>query len=62
MATNVLMRAESNTPAIPSTRFFGKPLTLSAACAMASSGFVTTMMMQFGECFTICSTTAFTTS
>jgi len=23
-------------------------------------GFVTTMMMQFGECFTICWTTAFT--
>ena len=46
----------------PSTRPFGNPLTFQAACAMASSGFVTTMMMQFGECFTICSTTAFTTS
>ena len=37
-------------------------MTFHAACAIASSGFVTTMMMEFGECRTICSTTAFTTS
>ena len=49
IATNALMRAESSTPAMPSTRCFGKPLTLNAACAIASSGFVTTMMMQFGR-------------
>jgi hypothetical protein len=47
---------------MPSTRLFGNPLTLNAAWAMASSGLVTTMMTQFGECLTICSTTAFTTS
>ena len=50
-ATKVLMRAESSTPAMPSTRFFGKPLTLKAACAMASSGFVTTIKIALGESF-----------
>ena len=61
-ATNVLMRAESSTPAMPMTRFFGKPLTLNADCAMASIGLVTTMRMALGENFTTPSTTPLTTS
>ncbi len=48
-ATNVLIRAESSTPAMPITRFFGNPLILKAACAMASSGFVTTIRIAFGR-------------
>ena len=56
------MRAESSTPAMPITRFFEKPLTLNAACAIASSGFVTMIKIAPGEIFTTASTTPFTTS
>ena len=56
------MRAESSTPAIPITRFFGNLLTLNAAWAMASSGFVTMIRIALGESFTTASTTPFTTS
>ena len=56
------MRAESSTPAMPMTRFFEKPLTLKAACAMASSGLVTTIRMALGEYLTTPSTTPLTTS
>ena len=56
------MRAESSTPAIPITRLFGNPLILNAACAIASSGFVTMISIAFGESFTTASTTALITS
>jgi len=52
IAINVRKRALSRTPAIPTTRFLGNPETQNAACAIASSGLVTTIMMQFGEYFT----------
>ena len=61
-ATNVLILAESSTPAIPITRFFEKPLILYAACAIASRGLVTTIKIALGDSFTIASTTPFTTS
>src|ERR1022692_365544 len=52
---NVRNRALSSTPAMPTTRFLLNLEIWNAACAMASSGLVTTMMMQFGECFATCS-------
>ena len=59
---NVRKRAESSTPAMPITRFFGNFETISATCAMASSGLVTTMMIALGETATACSVAALTTS
>ena len=59
---NVRKRAESSTPAMPITRFFGNFETMYATCAMASSGLVTTMMMAFGENAAACSVAVFTTS
>ena len=56
---NVLIRAESSTPAIPMTRSRGKPLSLKTAWHIASSGFATGTMMQLGEYFTTCSVTDF---
>ena len=47
-------------PAIPTTRRFGKPLTWNARCAIASSGFVTGIRTQSGECFTTSRTTLVT--
>ncbi len=61
-AMNVRKRALSSTPAIPTTRFLLNFDTHSAACAMASSGFVTTMRMQLGEYFATCSVAVRTTS
>ena len=46
---NARIRAESSTPAIPTTRCFGSPLARSAAWAMASSGFETTTRMASGD-------------
>ena len=54
----VRKRAESSTPAMPMTRFLGNFDTMYATCAMASSGLVTTMMMQLGETATACSVAA----
>ena len=56
----VRKRAVSSTPAMPSTRFRGKPLMASASCAMASTGLLTTMRMQSGDCATAARTTAAT--
>ena len=55
---NVRNRAESRTPAIPSTRSRGKPEACIATWHMASSGLVTMIRIAFGECFAACSTTA----
>ena len=49
---NVRMRAESSTPAMPMTRSRGNLVSLKIACAIASSGFATGMMMAFGQCST----------
>ena len=43
------IRAESSTPAMPMTRSRGNFDSLSTAWAIASSGFDTGMMMQFGR-------------
>ena len=51
-------RAESSTPAIPITRSFGKPETSAARKVISSSGFVTTMMIAFGDPGTKRSTTS----
>ena len=56
------MRAESRTPAMPITRFFGNPERRNATCVIASSGFETTMMNAFGEYFATWSVTAPTMS
>ena len=49
---NVRMRAESSTPAMPTTRSRGNPLARYTTWHIASRGFVTGTMMQSGECFT----------
>jgi hypothetical protein len=54
---NVRNRAESRTPAMPSTRSRGKPEAWSATWHIASRGLVTTMRMLSGECLAACSTT-----
>ena len=46
------MRAESSTPAMPMIRSFGNLVSRKSACAIASSGFATGMMMAFGQCST----------
>ena len=46
---NVRKRAESSTPAIPTTRLDGKPDFFHASCTMASSGLVTSTRMAFFE-------------
>ena len=56
-AMNVRNRAESSTPAIPMTRCLGNPDRRSASCAMASSGFVTTMRMAVGDRRAVSATT-----
>ena len=48
-AMKVRKRAESRMPAMPITRLREKPLSLKAACAIASRGLETMMRMQFGE-------------
>ena len=58
----VRKRALSSTPAMPITRFLLNLETWNAACAMASSGLVTTMMMQLGEYLATCSVAVLTTS
>ena len=58
----VRKRALSSTPAMPITRFLLNFETWNAACAMASSGLVTTMMMQLGEYLATCSVAVLTTS
>ena len=58
----VRKRALSSTPAMPITRFLLNFETMYAVWHMASSGFVTTIRMQLGEYFTICSVAARTTS
>ena len=57
-ATNVRMRAESSTPAMPITRSRGNLLRRYTACDIASSGLATGTMMQFGECLTISAVTS----
>ena len=47
---NVRKRAESRTPAIPSTRSRGKPDAVSATWHIASSGLVTMIRIASGEC------------
>ena len=59
---NVRKRAESSTPAMPITRFFGNFETWNAVQHMASSGLVTSTRIALGECFATCSVTLFTTS
>ena len=49
-AMKARIRAESRTPAMPTTRCLGSPLARSAACTIASSGFETTTRMASGEC------------
>ena len=44
---NVRKRAESSTPAIPTTRLDGKPDFFHASCTIASSGLVTSTRMAF---------------
>ena len=61
-AMKVRKRALSSTPAMPITRFLLNLETQKAACAMASSGLVTTMMMQFGEYLATCSVAVLMTS
>jgi hypothetical protein len=56
------MRAESSTPAMPSTRSRGKPLTLSAVWAIASSGLLTMIRIAFGLRRATCSVTDLTIS
>ena len=46
---NVRKRAESSTPAMPSTRSRGKPEACIATWHIASSGFVTTIRTAFGR-------------
>ena len=57
LAMNVGMRAESSTPAMPTTRSRGKPAQTGDRFDMASSGLATGTMMQFGEYLTTCSVT-----
>ena len=52
MAMKARMRAESRTPAMPTTRRFQKPETSSATWHMASSGLETTTMIASGESLT----------
>ena len=47
IAINVLMRAESSTPAIPMMRCCGNLVSRKSACAIASSGFATGMTIAF---------------
>jgi hypothetical protein len=49
---NQRMRAESSTPAMPITRWRGKPETRRATSHIASSGLVTMIRMVSGERFT----------
>ena len=56
-ARNVLKRAVSSIPAMPTTRSLGNPETLCACCTMASRGLDTTTRIAFGECCTTCSVT-----
>ena len=50
-------RAESSVPAMPITRFFGKPEAFSATWHMASRGFVTITRIASGERFVASVTT-----
>src|SRR5215831_17342342 len=56
-AMKVRKRAESSTPAMPITRWGGKPDFFQASCTMASSGLVTRIRMALFERATTCSTT-----
>ena len=47
----------SSTPACPSTRLVGKPVTCQTRCTIASSGLLTTMMIASGLVALICSAT-----
>ena len=57
---NVRKRAESSTPAMPSTRSRGKPEARIATWHIASSGLVTTIRTASGDCEADASTTALT--
>ena len=59
-AMKLRKRAESRTPAIPSTRSRGKPEACMATWHIASSGFVTTISTASGDCAADASTTALT--
>ncbi len=48
IATKVLMRAESSTPAMPITRSRGNLVSLKSAWDIASSGFATGTITAFG--------------
>src|SRR5262245_59382846 len=54
---NVRKRAESSTPAMPTTRLVGKPDFFHASCTIASSGLVTSTRIALRLRLTICSTT-----
>jgi tripartite-type tricarboxylate transporter receptor subunit TctC len=54
---NVRNRAESSTPAIPTTRRAGNPDLFQASCTMASRGLVTSTRIAFLERALTCSTT-----
>ena len=49
MATLLVNRAVSSTPAWPKTRFFGKPEASWASAVISSSGFDTMMITALGE-------------
>ena len=49
VATLLVNRAVSSTPAWPNTRFFGKPEASCASAVISSSGLDTTMITAFGE-------------
>ena len=59
MAINARKRAESSTPAIPMTLFFGKPLASNATWHMASRGLLTMIRIVFGDDLATCSVTFF---
>ncbi|CJA86714.1 Uncharacterised protein [Streptococcus pneumoniae] len=50
-AMNVRKRAVSNTPDWPITRSFGNPASLNTEYVIASTGFVNTTIIAFGEYF-----------
>src|SRR6266566_6891906 len=61
-ARNARYRAVSSTPAMPSTRSRGKPVTCFVTQHITSSGFETTTTIAWGQCCLICWETCFTIS
>ena len=57
VATLLVKRAVSSTPAWPNTRCFGKPEASWVSAVISSSGFDTTMITASGECAAMFSAT-----